>query len=65
MVNRESLPLIVGLILPIILVISIILYLYGFDLTYFFRKIDFIYYVIIIPIGLGFSAGIIKHMKAI
>ena len=63
MVNKESLPLIIGLILPIFLVLAIILYFYGYDITYIFRKINLIYYIIILPIGLGFTAGIIRYMK--
>ncbi len=63
MVNRESLPLVVGLILPIFLVITIMLYFYGYDITEFFRKIDIMYYIIILPVALGFTAGVIKYMK--
>jgi len=63
MVNRESLPLVVGLILPIFLVLTIMLYFYGYDITEFFRKIDIMYYIIILPVALGFTAGVIKYMK--
>lgn len=63
MVNRESLPLVVGLILPIFLVVTIMLYFYGYDITEFFRKIDIMYYIIILPVALGFTAGVIKYMK--
>lgn len=63
MVNRESLPLILGLLIPILLVSIIVLFFYGYDLTVYLRKIDIIYYIIIFPIALGFTAGIIKYMK--
>lgn len=63
MVNKESLPLILGLLIPIVLVVVIVLYFYGYDITVYLRKIDLIYYIIILPIALGFTAGIIKYMK--
>jgi len=63
MVNRESLPLIMALFLPILLVFVILLYYFGYDITLFFRRIPWIYYVIILPIALGFSVAIIKYMK--
>ncbi len=63
MVNRESLPLITALFLPILLVFVILLYYYGYDITLFLRRIPWIYYVIILPIALGFSVAIIKYMK--
>jgi len=63
MVNREALPLLVGIIIPITLVLMIVLYLYGYDLTYFFRRIDFIYYIIIFPIVLGFLIAVSRVKK--
>jgi hypothetical protein len=54
MVNKEALPLVVGIFVPIVLVSIILLYFYGYDITLFFRGIDIIYYIVIIPIGLGF-----------
>lgn len=63
MVNKESLPLIMALFLPILLVFVILLYYYGYDITLFLRRIPWIYYVIILPIALGFSVAIIKYMK--
>jgi len=61
--NRESLPLIIGLILPIVLVIIIGLYYYGIDLTEIFKKIDNIYYLIILPFVLGFLVIIVKFTR--
>lgn len=59
--NREALPLIIGVFLPIILVISIILYISGYDITEYFRKIDIIYYIIVLPFGLGFLVVILWY----
>ena len=63
MVNKESLPLILALLVPILLVSVILLYYYGYDITLFLRKIPWIYYVIVLPIALGFTVAIIKYMK--
>jgi len=63
MVNRESLPLIFALLIPFLLVGIIILYYYGYDITLILRQIPLIYYIIIFPIALGFTVGIIKYMK--
>lgn len=63
MVNKESLPLIMALFVPILLVLVILLYYYGYDITHFLRRIPWIYYVIILPIALGFTVAIIKYMK--
>ena len=63
MVNRESLPLILALLVPIVLVLLILLYVSGYDIFIFFTKIDILYYIVILPIALGFTAGIIKYLK--
>ena len=63
MVNRESLPLIGALLVPITLVLIILLYFYGYDLTLVLREVPLIYYIIIFPIALGFTVGIIKVMR--
>ena len=61
--NREALPLIVGILIPVILVGLIVLYLSGYDLTVYLRKIDIIYYVIVLPFGLGILAAILYFRK--
>lgn len=61
--NRESIPLLLALLVPICLVAIIALYYYGYDLTLIFRKIDIIYYIIILPIGLGFTVCIVKYFR--
>jgi len=61
--NRESLPLIFALLIPIALVSIVVLFYYGYDITLFFRKIDLIYYITILPIALGFIVAIVKWMR--
>lgn len=61
--NRESLPLILALLVPVILVVIVLLYYYGYDITEFLRKIDILYYIVIVPIVLGFTVAIIKYMR--
>jgi hypothetical protein len=63
MVNRESLPLIIAVMIPVILVSIILLYYYGYDITLFLRNIDLIYYIIIIPFVLGFFVIIVRMMR--
>jgi len=64
MVNRESLPLIGALLVPIVLVLIILLYFYGHDVIInFLLNLPLIYYIIIFPIALGFTVGIIKVMR--
>jgi len=61
--NREALPLILAILIPLILVIIILLYFYGYDFTIFLREIDVIYYIILLPFILGTAAGIMKIKK--
>ncbi len=61
--NREALPLILAILIPIILVSLILFYLYGYDFTVYLRKIDLIYYIIILPFALGLLAALLKLMK--
>ena len=51
--NREAVPLIIGILSPILIVGLIVLYVNGYDITGFLRKINIIYYILIIPFGLG------------
>ena len=51
--NREAVPLIVGILAPILIVAFIALYVTGYDITVYFRKINIIYYLMVIPFGLG------------
>ena len=61
--NREALPLILVILIPIILVSLILLYLYGYDFTVHLRKIDLIYYIIMLPFALGILAALLKVRK--
>ena len=62
--NKEALPLILGISVPVILVAMMLLYFYGYDITAFLRKIDLIYYIIILPFALGLFAALLKWKKA-
>jgi hypothetical protein len=61
--NREALPLISAILIPIVLVSFILLYLYGYDFTLLLRRIDPIYYIIILPFALGLFAALLKLRK--
>ena len=61
--NRESLPLIVGILIPVLLLLVILLYYYGIDLTEILLKIDVMYYLIILPFVLGFLVIIVKFAR--
>jgi hypothetical protein len=52
--NREAVPLIIGILLPVLLLAGVVLYLSGYDITVILKKIDIIYYIIVIPFALGF-----------
>jgi len=62
-VNKESLPLILTLLVPVILVLIVLLYYYGYDITEFFRRLNILYYIVLIPIVLGFFVAVIKYMR--
>lgn len=62
-VNRESLPLVLALLVPVILVVIVLLYYYGYDITEFIRNLDLLYQIIIIPFVLGFIVVIVKWMR--
>jgi hypothetical protein len=61
--NREALPFILALSIPIFIVSLVMLYIYGYDLTSFFRELDIIYYIIILPLALGFIVTILMSGK--
>ena len=61
--NRESLPLICAILIPIALVSFILLNYYEYDVILFFRKIDILYYIFIFPIVLGFTVIIAKWLR--
>ncbi len=51
--NREAVPLLIGIFIPIVIVALIVLYLMGYDITIYLRKINIIYYLVLLPFGLG------------
>jgi len=61
--NREAVPLIVCILIPIVLVVLIVLYISGYDITEYLKKINIIYYIIVIPFGLGLLAAILWFNK--
>jgi len=61
--NKEAGPLIIAIIVPIILVSLMFLYINGYDITIYFRKIDIIYYIVVFPIALGLLVAILKYKK--
>jgi hypothetical protein len=61
--NKEAGPLIIAVLVPIILITVIFLYINGYDLTIYLKKIDIIYYIIIFPIALGLLVAILRYRK--
>jgi hypothetical protein len=61
--NREAVPLLVGIFVPIVVVAVIVLYISGYDITANLRKIDIIYYIIVFPFGLGLLAAVLYYRK--
>jgi len=63
--NREAIPLIGAISIPVIIVAVIFLYIQGYPLIEFFQQINPIYVVIIIPFVLGFIAALylLRKMK--
>jgi hypothetical protein len=61
--NREASPLIIAILIPIILVLFIYLYMNGYDIISYFKKIDIIYYIVVFPIALGLLVAILRYKK--
>lgn len=61
--NREALPLIFSISIPIVLVTLIVLYISGYDITTYLRKINVIYYIVLVPFGLGLLAALLWFRK--
>jgi len=61
--NRESLPLIGALLIPIALVSFIFINVYRYDLISFFMKINVLYYIIIFTFVFGFIVIIVKWLR--
>jgi hypothetical protein len=61
--NKEAIPFILALLIPMLIVAVIFLYLYGYDITIYLKKIDLIYYIILFPFILGLIAALYKLAK--
>jgi len=61
--NKEAVPLIIGILVPVIFVGLIVLYLQGYDITEYLRNINIIYYLLVLPFGLGLLVIIIWFRK--
>ncbi|RLF28532.1 MAG: hypothetical protein DRN08_02740 [Thermoplasmata archaeon] len=51
--NKEAIPLLLGIITPILLVSIILLHIHGYNIIHYLKNIDPIYYIIIFPMILG------------
>ena len=61
--NRESIPLIFALLVPIGLVTFLLLNYFKYDIISFLLGINILYSIIIFPIVLGFIVIIVKFMR--
>jgi len=62
-INREAVPLLIGILVPIIIVALIILYISGYDITVYLKKINVIYYLLILPFALGLLVAVFWYRK--
>ena len=51
--NKEAVPLLVGLMIPLLLLGTLVVQWYGLDIIGLIRRIDPLYYIVIFPIALG------------
>ena len=61
--NKEAIPLIFAILIPIILVSLIIIHFNIYNLSHlalFFKEINIVYYIIICPIALGLLVAILN-----
>ncbi len=61
--NKEAGPLIIAILFPIILVSFIFLYINGYDIIIYLRRINIIYYIVVFPIALGLLVAILRYNK--
>lgn len=63
--NREALPLLGAISIPILIVLGIYVYIKGFPFVDYLRQIHPIYYIILVPFVLGFFAALhlLRKMK--
>jgi hypothetical protein len=58
MVNREAIPLAIGLCIPLVLVLIVVVQIYGIDFVSLIKSLDVLYYIAIFPILLGLFVAI-------
>lgn len=63
MVNREAIPLAIGLCIPLALVLIVVVQLYGIDFVSLIKSLDILYYIAIFPILLGLFVAIANRHK--
>ncbi|MBS3748664.1 MAG: hypothetical protein KGY65_00145 [Candidatus Thermoplasmatota archaeon] len=63
MVNREAVPLAIGLCIPLSLVAIVLVQSYGIDFISFIKSLDVLYYIAIFPILLGLIVAIANRNK--
>lgn len=63
MVNREAVPLAIGLCIPLSLVLILLVQIYGIDFVSLIKSLDVIYYIAIFPILLGLFVAIANRNK--
>ena len=63
MVNREAIPLLVGVSIPLILLGLLIIQITRYDIIGFLLSIDIIYYIVIFPIVLGLIFALLNRSK--
>jgi hypothetical protein len=61
--NREALPLVALVLIPIVFVGLIVSYVQGFDYLSILRRIDLIYYIVLVPFVLGVLAAAVWLRK--
>ena len=52
-VNKEAVPLLVGLVIPLFLIGILAVRWYGYDIIGLMQSIDPLYYIVMFPIALG------------
>jgi len=58
MVNREAIPLAIGLCIPLLLLLIVLVQYYGIDFIGLIKSLDVLYYIAIFPILLGLFVAI-------
>jgi len=59
--NKEAVPLLVGLMIPLLLLGVLAMQWYGLDIIGLFQSIDPLYYIVIFPIALGLVIALVNR----